>query len=123
MSSPCISLKNVTVGYPRVPVLERVTLDIFPGDSYAVLGPNGSGKTAFLKTVAGIIPPLTGELQRRAPEKSNGFRVGYVPQRGALSGLLPLTVGEVIQMGTYGNLRPWEKLRSVDHERIQWAHV
>ena len=121
MSSPCISLENVTVGYPRVPVLEHVTLEIFPGDSYAVLGPNGSGKTAFLKTVAGIIPPLHGTLQRHSSEKNNGFRVGYVPQRAALSGLLPLTVGEVIQMGTYGNLRPWERLKPLDYERIHWA--
>ena len=121
METPSISLQHVKIGYPGISVLEDVTLDLFPGDSYALLGPNGSGKTALLKTIAGIIPPLEGTLVRQASERTNGSQVGYVPQRAALNGLLPLTAGEVVQMGVYGNLHPWQRLRAEDREQINWA--
>ena len=110
MPTPLISLENVTIGYPGFPILEKVSLEIFPGDSYAVLGPNGSGKTALLKTIAGILSPIEGRLDRVPSERNISLTVGYVPQRAGLNGLLPLTVGEVIQMGTYGNVKPWQRL-------------
>ena len=121
MTTPLISLNNVTIGYPGLPILENVSFEIFPGDSYAVLGPNGSGKTAFLKTIAGILSPIEGKLHRPPSGDDTFLRVGYVPQRAALNGLLPLTVGEVIQMGTYGNVKPWHRLGSMEQERIDWA--
>ncbi len=121
MATPVISLQHVMIGYPGISVLEDVTLDLFPGDSYALLGPNGSGKTALLKTIAGIISPLEGALTRQASEKTNGSQVGYVPQRAALNGLLPLTAGEVVQMGVYGSLLPWKRLSAKDQQQIRWA--
>ncbi len=121
MPTPLISLDNVTIGYPSIPILEKVSLEIFPGDSYAVLGPNGSGKTALLKTIAGILSPIEGRLHRAPSERNISLSVGYVPQRAGLNGLLPLTVGEVIQMGTYGNVKPWQRLGRVEQERIHWA--
>ena len=121
MPIPQISLENVTIGYQGFPILEKVSLEIFPGDSYAVLGPNGSGKTAFLKTIAGILSPIEGKLHRLNSDGNDSLRVGYVPQRAALTGLLPLTVGEVVQMGTYGNVKPWQRLGSVERDKIGWA--
>ncbi len=121
MPPPLISLDNVTIGYPSVPILEQVSLEICSGDSYAVLGPNGSGKTALLKTLAGILSPIDGRLHRQLSEGNNTVRVGYVPQRASLNGLLPLTVEEVIQMGTYGNVKPWQRLGKGERERIDWA--
>ena len=121
MPTPLISLENVTIGYQGLPILEKVSLEIFPGDSYAVLGPNGSGKTAFLKTIAGILSPREGRLYRQTSEGNNSLRVGYVPQRAALNGLLPLTVREVIQMGTYGNIKPWQRLGRDERDKIDWA--
>ncbi len=121
MPTPLISLDDVTIGYPGFPILEQISLEIFPGDSYAVLGPNGSGKTALLKTIAGILSPLEGRLHRLTSDRNDFLHVGYVPQRAALTGLLPLTVGEVVQMGTYGNVKPWQRLGSKDKEQIHWA--
>lgn len=121
MPTSLISLDNVTIGYPGVPILEKVSLEIFSGDSYAVLGPNGSGKTALLKTIAGILSPIDGRLHRQTSDRNDSVQVGYVPQRAALNGLLPLTVGEVIQMGTYGNVKPWQRLGKGEQERIDWA--
>ena len=121
MASPLITLHRVTLGYPRHPVLSDVNLEIYRGDALAIFGPNGSGKTAFLKTVAGILLPLSGTLQMHDPSNGEKVRVGYVPQRATVSGLLPLTVKEVIEMGTYGNLKPWERLGKKELEHLGWS--
>lgn len=47
--------------------------------------------------------------------------VGYVPQRAAVTGLLPLTVTEVVRMGTYGRLKPWESCKGEESDKVHWA--
>lgn len=121
MTAPLVTFHNVTIGYPGHPVLRDINLDVFPGQSVAVLGPNGSGKTAFLKTVAGILRPLAGEVRLHTLTDGRGGGVGYVPQRATVSNLLPLTVYEVVEMGTYQSVKPWRRLGTRAKERIDWA--
>lgn len=121
MAAPILTFRDATVGYRGHPVLRGVTLDVFPGQSVAVVGPNGSGKTAFLKTVAGILQPLSGELRLQPPAGGQAVRVGYVPQRATVSSLLPLTVYEVVEMGTYESVKPWQRLGARARQRIAWA--
>lgn len=121
MASPLLSFRDATIGYPRHPVLRDITLEVVAGQSVAVVGPNGSGKTAFLKTVAGILPPLAGEIRLHYSPGGQEARVGYVPQRATVSSLLPLTVYEVVEMGTYGSVKPWQKLDAKGRARIAWA--
>jgi ABC-type Mn2+/Zn2+ transport system ATPase subunit len=121
MASPIITLHQVTLGYPGHPVLPDVNLKVFRGDALAIFGPNGSGKTAFLKTVAGILSPLGGTVRLGDPTDRKPVRVGYVPQRATVSRLLPLTVKEVVEMGTYGTLKPWQRLGKKELEQVGWA--
>jgi zinc transport system ATP-binding protein len=121
MASPIITLNQVTLGYPGHPVLADVDLEVYSGDALAVFGPNGSGKTAFLKTVAGILTPLKGRVRLGKPGNTDQVRVGYVPQRATVSRLLPLTVTEVVEMGTYGTLKPWQRLGRKELEQVRWA--
>lgn len=121
MASPIITLNQVTLGYPGHPVLSNVNLEVYPGDSLAIFGPNGSGKTAFLKTVAGILSPLSGTMRIGDAAITEPVLLGYVPQRATVSRLLPLTVNEVVEMGTYGTLKPWKRLGKKEREQIRWA--
>lgn len=121
MAEPILTLREATVGYPGHPVLRDVTLDVFRGQSIAVVGPNGSGKTAFLKTVAGILRPLAGEVRLHTSIDGRRGGVGYVPQRATVSSLLPLTVYEVVEMGTYESAKPWRRVDAQAKERIAWA--
>jgi ATP-binding cassette subfamily F protein 3 len=61
------------VGYSEEhPLTGDLSFDLSAGDRLAVLGPNGSGKTALLRTVLGEIPPLRGDV-RLAPSSEVGY--------------------------------------------------
>lgn len=55
-----VSCDEATIGYPGHVVAKDVTLDIRRGRHTAVVGENGQGKTTFLRTIAGVLPPLAG---------------------------------------------------------------
>ncbi len=67
--------RDVHIGHPDRPLFHITQLDLRRGQCAALLGPNGSGKTTFLRTLVGEIPPLRGRL-RLGP----GVRVGYFAQ-------------------------------------------
>jgi ABC-type Mn2+/Zn2+ transport system ATPase subunit len=102
-----VALKNLTVGYNGIAVLRDVSLTLFEGECVALLGPNGSGKTTLFKTILGILSPLGGSIERSAAHPA---RFGYVPQRDRLDSIFPVTVREVVRMGTYRHWRPFTPL-------------
>lgn len=103
---PLVSLQNVSLGYDSTPVLRNVDLTIYPGDLIGMAGPNGSGKTTLLRAILGLLPILSGSLSRNCPLSN----FGYVPQSAALDPQFPLSVGEVVEMGAYGRVRPYQPL-------------
>ncbi|MBN2850790.1 MAG: ABC-F family ATP-binding cassette domain-containing protein, partial [Erysipelotrichaceae bacterium] len=52
--------KDLVIGYDKP--LATITMEILSGQRIAVIGPNGHGKSTFLKTLMGIIPPLSGDM-------------------------------------------------------------
>lgn len=73
-------------------------MDVPPGALIALIGPNGGGKTTLLKTIAGLLPPLTGSIDAGAGTPA------YLPPPGALTSDLP--VGHLVALGR-GALRGW----------------
>ncbi len=67
MSAACITLKNATLGYRKtglpVPIVSALSLELFPGDFVGIAGLNGSGKSTLLKSLCGLLPMLSGELE------------------------------------------------------------
>lgn len=68
-------------------ILDRVSLDIARGESVALVGPNGSGKTSVLRCLFGLVPfagraSIDGHDVVREPVAARS-RLGYVPQRAA----------------------------------------
>ncbi len=83
-----LRVEDLVVGYAQgSPLTGQLSFDLSAGDRLAVLGPNGCGKTALLRTVLGEIPPFGGDA-RLSPTA----RIGYFDQdnRGVSSGLTAL---------------------------------
>ena len=72
---PLLHLENVCAGYDGQAVLESIGVTISPGDRIGLLGRNGSGKSTFIRLLAGEIAPLSG---RR--ETSPNLACGYFAQ-------------------------------------------
>ena len=104
-----VELRDVSLGYDRGPVLERVSLSIEQGEFLALLGPNGAGKTTLLRGILGLIPVLAGRIDYGFDRAVSP--PGYVPQRDALDSIFPLSVFEVVLMGTYAKLAPLQPVR------------
>ena len=77
MSSPHLILENLEIGYGE-PLVHEINLEIFPGDVIAILGASGTGKTTLLKTIAGLIRPISGRIKNNVPKRGG---LGYIPQR------------------------------------------
>ena len=83
------SLDDVATGPTRVPVLESVSLDGRTGEVIALTGSNGGGKTTLLRTIAGLLTPISGTVDR-APG-----RVAYLPQNPMVLLHRPTVASEV----------------------------
>ncbi len=81
-----ISVKNISKKFGKLQVLKDFNLEFQLGNSYALMGPNGSGKTTIIKTILGMVMPDSGEiLVKNQPIKgSHQYRkdIGYMPQIG-----------------------------------------
>ena len=80
-----LHITDLELGYGRGPaVVQGVNLDLAPGETVAILGPSGGGKSTLLKAIAGLLPPRRGELTVLGatwPDRPPAGSVGYVPQR------------------------------------------
>ncbi|MGC5363319.1 ABC transporter ATP-binding protein [Streptomyces sp. DT24] len=59
-----LTLRGAAVGRGSVPVLDRIGLDVEPGEILTVVGPSGCGKSTLLRTLAGLLPALDGEVHQ-----------------------------------------------------------
>ncbi len=60
--STLVTCKELTKNYGKKTALNRVSLEIESGHIIGLLGPNGSGKTTFIKLLNGLLTPTSGEL-------------------------------------------------------------
>jgi manganese/zinc/iron transport system ATP- binding protein len=102
---PLVEFHDVTVAYGRRPVLWNVDLTIDRPCLFGVIGPNGAGKSTMLKAALGLVPLVGGHVRFFGqPLARVRGRVGYVPQRETVDWDFPVTVTDVVLMGTYGRL-------------------
>ncbi|MEH6387189.1 ATP-binding cassette domain-containing protein [Pseudomonas profundi] len=73
--SPLIDLREGVLGYGEQAILHQVKLQLVPGARIGVLGPNGAGKSTLIKTLAGSLALMDGELK-----SSEHLAIGYFAQ-------------------------------------------
>jgi branched-chain amino acid transport system ATP-binding protein len=93
----------------KIEALRGISLSVAPGEIVALIGGNGAGKTTLLKSIAGLLPPDSGEITfqgqsilRKASHRVAALGIVYVPEGRRV--FPRLTVKENLQMGAY--LRP-----------------
>lgn len=106
---PILEVKNLSVRFPDTsePILRDVSFSLERGESLAVIGPNGSGKTVLLRALLGNAPH-TGEIKFAA-----GIHMGYVPQKIDADRHLPINFKNLLR--AKANVL---KLKDVDFENL-----
>ena len=74
---PIIQLHELNIGYTKS-LVKDITAKIYPGDRIAIIGPSGIGKTTLLRTIAGLIAPVSGEIENNSTGRG---QIGYIPQK------------------------------------------
>jgi branched-chain amino acid transport system ATP-binding protein len=110
---PLLEVRDLTVHHGQLQALERLSLRVFPGEVYAIIGANGAGKSTLLRTIAGLHQPTDGsilldgkDITKLRPERRATSGIVMVPEGRRLFG--SLTVEENLQVGaTYARKGPW----------------
>lgn len=93
MPDPILSVRDVSVTFAGQPVLRRLSFDVMPNETVAVIGESGCGKSVTLKLLVGLLTPTAGEVRFEGKRLSDlrereltalRLRVGFLFQQAAL---------------------------------------
>ncbi len=106
MAEPLIKVRKLKIAFGEKVVLNEIDFDIYEGETLAVIGPSGTGKSTVMKVLTGLLPPTSGsvligghETNGYTEEEWDGLRthMGVVFQYSALFDFL--SVGENVAFG------------------------
>jgi branched-chain amino acid transport system ATP-binding protein len=111
--TPLLEVRQLTVHHGQLQALEDISLSVYPGEVYAIIGANGAGKSTLLRTIAGLHQPSAGtvlldgqDLTGLRPERRARQGIVMVPEGRRLFG--SLSVEENLKVGaTYARKGPW----------------
>ena len=110
-----LSIKDLYVNYGELEVLKGVTLDVPDGEISLLLGANGSGKSTLMKTISGLIHPVSGTIRYQGKRidkmpAHNVFKLGIVQMSEGLSVFHQMSVMDNLKIGSD---------RRKDHKQIK----
>lgn len=108
-----LEVRDLTVHHGQLRALSGVSLSVFPGDVYAMIGANGAGKSTLLRAIAGLHKPTSGsilfdgaDIARLRPERRVAAGIVMVPEGRRL--FPSLTVEENLLVGqSHARPGPW----------------
>ncbi len=91
-----LKLENVSAGYDDNIIIRNADLTIYEKDFLGIIGPNGCGKTTFLKVILGLLEPFEGILKFVESRPM----IGYLPQFSVKDKKFPISAFDVVFSGT-----------------------
>ncbi len=111
-----IKINNVVFGYGSVPVLKNINLSVFKNDYILIIGPNGGGKTSFLKLILGIVKPWSGSIEYA---ENVSEKLGYVPQYSGFNKNFPISVFQMVLTGFIDSKNLLKKYTKYQKEKAE----
>jgi branched-chain amino acid transport system ATP-binding protein len=101
-----LKIKNVSASYGLIQVLKDISFEVKEKEIVSIIGPNGAGKSTLVKTIMGLVPPISGEIWFEN-KKINGITPYSIVKKGIT--LIPegrrifprMTVEENLMLGAY----------------------
>lgn len=119
---PAVEARGLSVGYDGDEILSKVDLVLRPGESLALVGANGSGKSTLLKAMAGLLPPMAGELRILGGRPlGEPARVAYLGQFHTTGFVLPLRASEIVRMARFASRGLFGALTGEDERAVEEA--
>lgn len=109
-----IEYRDLCIGYEHKIIIRNINLQIESGDYVCVFGDNGIGKTTFLKTTLGLLPPVRGHVIRHP--NLNRKMIGYLPQHTKVKTDFPASSFEVVLSGCLNRLHGRPFYRKAEKE-------
>lgn len=101
-----LSIKNLSVNYGLIPAIRNLSMEVSVGETVALIGANGAGKTTILRAISGLIKPAAGSVVFDGQDIANvrphlivRRGMSHVPERRGI--FANLTVYENLLMGAY----------------------
>ena len=125
MSGNVLEVKDLTVRFDDLTVLEGVNLEANQGDVVGIVGPNGGGKTTLLNAILGNVPAAEGSVRLFGHDISvfkEFERVGYVSQNAIqFDPIFPATVREIVSLGCVKRTNMGRRLTPADWDDVEEA--
>lgn len=113
MNEVLVNVENLSLGFTGNLLVSDLNMAINAGQFWSIVGPNGQGKSTFVKAILGLNSPLKGKIDFLGIKQK---QIGYVPQSSSVNPNLPITAEEFVAIATKG--LPFSKARKQKIDKV-----